>query len=409
MTSLSSAPPRHRYLYLDGVRGCAALMVALSHFILALHPAMLGGTQVPTHFAAAVALSHSPLVAFYNPQLGVTIFFVLSGFVLAASVADRPAWFPELAMRRWLRLALPILGSSLLVWPLARYQLFYNGPAATYTKSDWLAGNYLWIGFEPASMVNLVFQSFIDIFARAKHAYNPALWTMPIEFWGSLILFAGYALLPGVFAAREGGLLIGAFAVALLWQTRYAGFAYGLLLFEAMRAAQRLPPATLGRLATGAPWAGVGLLGAGILAGGMPYALNLPEPGLYEHIFLLLGPMLPRPVELLHDLGATMIVAGVLLWRPAQHLLERPLFVYLGRISFMLYLVHVPVLCSLISWLVLRLVPLMGYNRTSLLLLVVFYVTVIVLADLATRAFDEPAIRLSRQAGQALTACLRRG
>jgi peptidoglycan/LPS O-acetylase OafA/YrhL len=400
----SPSLPRHRYTYLDGVRGWAALMVALAHFVLAFHPALLGGGEKVAHFAASVPISRTMVIALYNPGLGVTIFFVLSGFVLAASVADRPAWFPELVVRRWLRLGLPILGTSLLIWPLARFALFHNAAAAPLALSDWLKGHYGWVAFAYPDLAGLVFQSLFDIFARSVHWYNPALWTMPTEFWGSIGLFAAYTVLRPLFAAG-GGTLVGALAVGLLWKTSFAGFAYGLLLFELTRLLPRLPGQRF--LSAAQPWAGYGVLATGIVLGGMPYLIDLEARLLYARLFLALAPHVAKPVELMHDLGALLIVAGVLLCRPAQRFLDTRFCQYLGRVSFMLYLVHVPILCSLIAWLLVRLAPVVEYNLLSAGLLVLFLALAFLLAELATRWIDVPSIRISRTAGQQITARLR--
>jgi peptidoglycan/LPS O-acetylase OafA/YrhL len=54
-----------------------------------------------------------------------------------------------------------------------------------------------------------------------------------------------------------------------------------------------------------------------------------------------------------HSLGAVIVIAAALYWRPAQNLLSAPASRMLGDLSFPLYLVHLPVMCSLTSWLLL--------------------------------------------------------
>jgi peptidoglycan/LPS O-acetylase OafA/YrhL len=74
----------------------------------------------------------------------------------------------------------------------------------------------------------------------------------------------------------------------------------------------------------------------------------------------------------------------------------------------MLYLVHVPLLCSLIAALLLRLAPLIGYNAATDVLLPLFLGLAIALGGVCTVAFDRPAQRLSRSIGPALRLSLRR-
>ena len=69
--------------FLDGVRGLAALIVVIHHYILAFFPAMFFGNSKINHFAGEHEYSTSPLQLFYNGSFAVCIFFVLSGFVLS--------------------------------------------------------------------------------------------------------------------------------------------------------------------------------------------------------------------------------------------------------------------------------------------------------------------------------------
>ena len=373
---------------LDGLRGLAALMVALSHYVLAFQPALLGGGSAVSHFPFSIAVSHTAAIALFNPELGVAIFFVLSGYVLAAGVTHDPAPLPELVLRRWVRLALPVLGTSLLIWPLAQWHLFRSVEAAGLAKSDWLRGNYAWLAFESNDLARLVWQSLFDLFARARHFYNPALWTMPTEFWGSVALFAGVAARRGL--GRNSawfGVSASLLVLACVWRTPYFGFPCGVALFEL----RRLLP--LVRL----PLGGAVLLMLGLLAGGTPYFIDLPFNGLYARLFLAMAPFIDNPVLLLHRVGAVCLVVACLFPGPLRRLLTGRACQFLGRISFMLYLVHVPLLCSAVVAGVLQLQPLLGYNAATAALLPVFLAVAVGLAVFCTRAIDEPSVRLSRR------------
>jgi peptidoglycan/LPS O-acetylase OafA/YrhL len=88
-----------RFLFLDGLRGVAAMMVVVFHLFTNLRPA----TRM--WFPAAIA------ALFLNGDLGVDIFFVLSGFVIAQSVRDGERslrYLGRFALRRSLRLDPPL-------------------------------------------------------------------------------------------------------------------------------------------------------------------------------------------------------------------------------------------------------------------------------------------------------------
>src|SRR5437867_2467947 len=97
-----SRVPGRRLVFLDALRGVAALAVVVLHM----------GPRGPF----APELSHvvpAPLIAIgARGFLGVEIFFVLSGFVIAMSMRDvriTPRFFGNFALRRSLRLDPPYL------------------------------------------------------------------------------------------------------------------------------------------------------------------------------------------------------------------------------------------------------------------------------------------------------------
>ena len=378
-----------RYAYLDGLRGVAALAVVLCHFVLAFQPALLSGKAGQGAAVAGTGLSRTPLVLFWSPDCAVHVFFVLSGFVLSSAMAGQPAGRPlarlgALLLRRWVRLAGPILGSSLLAWGVIQAGWLRNGPAAVLNGSDWLAMPFGWLAWQPNSLPVLVEQSLWGILATATHWWNPALWTMPVEFWGSAGVFAAYtALRPAPGWVRVAVLTAG---LAGLARFNAGGFAVGALLWES-----RMLLARPGRWAW---WGGAGAFAAGVLLGGAPYDL-LGTP--YWPAFVWASGWVAEPLLVAHRTGAALLVAAALAWPPLQWALTRPALLALGRVSFMVYLCHVIVLCSLASGLVLWLTPGWGYDAATGVALVTTLAVVLGIAAAMTWSVDAPATALSRR------------
>lgn len=399
----ASAADGARYAHLDGLRGVAALAVVFCHFAFAFQPALLSGNPAQGAAAAATGLSRTPLVLLWSPDCAVTVFFVLSGFVLSASVAEAPKDRPvlhlmALVLRRWVRLAGPILGSSLLIWAVVAAGGLRNAPAAAANGSGWLAMHFGWLAWQANSLPDLVLQSLFGIFATATHWWNAALWTMPVEFWGSVGIFAAYAALrraPGWGRVAlplliMAGLLAG---LAGAGAADGAGFAFGALLWEGRRWL-----AAPGGLAW---WGGAAAFAGGVVLGGMPYDL-LGTP--YWPGFVMASGWLAEPVLAAHRAGAGLLVLAALAWPPLGWLLRRAPVLALGRVSFMVYLCHIIVICAPASWIVLRLTPAWGYDAATVAAAVATLLILLPAAAAMTRLVDVPSIALSRRAGRALLA-----
>jgi peptidoglycan/LPS O-acetylase OafA/YrhL len=103
-----------RFLFLDGLRGIAAMMVVLFHLHDNLRPA------VQSWFPPALS------TLFLNGNLGVDIFFVLSGFVIAHSVSNgERSWnfLGRFGLRRSIRLDPPLWTTILIEIVLIRISL----------------------------------------------------------------------------------------------------------------------------------------------------------------------------------------------------------------------------------------------------------------------------------------------
>ncbi|MPT21584.1 MAG: DUF1624 domain-containing protein [Starkeya sp.] len=105
------APTSQRVLCLDGLRGVAACSVVAFHFFYAFTPAPFTDWG-----RTGFGLWDTPLAVLWNGHFAVALFFVLSGFVLAASAPRTAREAPALIGLRYLRLALPALVSSALAW-----------------------------------------------------------------------------------------------------------------------------------------------------------------------------------------------------------------------------------------------------------------------------------------------------
>jgi peptidoglycan/LPS O-acetylase OafA/YrhL len=391
-----------RLTALDGIRGLTALFVCFEHFAIGFDSALLDSVPKESHFPWDMALSHTVLSFVYDPDVG--LFFVLSGFVLAAATVAEPAPFWRLAVRRYIRLILPVFIVTILIFLLLHLGTFHNcAAAARLSGSGWMSYIYVPYCFtQPLGdmLFAVLFKLFIiklnGHFVTGQITYiltmqNPVLWTIPIELVGSLGVFLFYRLRGPYFAQPWACLLIALAAVVISWQSKYWGFGCGLAIFEL----RRVLLTTKGPHKTWAQPLGAALMAFGLWLSACPVVYEAP------HVFLihLLAPLpFHTGVDEIRHAGNALVIAAALFFRPAQRLLNTRLCQFLGRISFMMYLIQIPVLGAVGASVLVWVTPHFGYGAAFLAALLAFIGSNIVLAELFTRWLDRPAIRLSHMA-----------
>jgi peptidoglycan/LPS O-acetylase OafA/YrhL len=317
-----------RIIPLECLRGVAALVVVMAHTLSGLAP---DSTAYPR--------PGSLVFAALNGSAAVAFFFVLSGFVLPLSYfrGGQMRTIVVALVRRWPRLAGLTTGACVISWLLFATGAYHYQTAGMLSGSQWLQtmGNALFpVDFAPA-VTDAVRQGSVSAFFAGDTYYDPVLWTMRFEMAGSVVSLLLATLLLN--APRAPGLIVAGLVAAGLYalDSRMVGFVVGTYFGHWLQG--RAPSLALWQAALmimlslvllGVPWNGA----VGVYA---PLATVLPSNDV---------------VPLLWDAGACLLIGAVLGCRDVGALLSTPLAVLLGRISFPVYLVHFPILCSLGSW-----------------------------------------------------------
>ena len=305
---------------------------------------------------------------------------------------------------------MPLTAVGVYAWLIPKLGLNFSQQAAFLAKSDWLAEEYSRISPTFSELIRLIYQSAFSLLisrnigGETAQYYNSNLWTMPIEFLGSVGLFTFYKLFLTPFVPyRTGQLILVSALVYGLWNTPFYGFPVGacLFIFQELIGSYQIEWRNPVRHAALASVGLASLLG-GLILGGTPFELNLPDHGFYASLALAINPftMPLSAITVMHNIGACLLVISVILFAPVQRALESRLFQFLGKISFMVYLLQVPILCSLCAWIVLTFTPQLGYNSAVCAAALAYMMTLIPLACAFTILFDIPAIRASRVLGR---------
>ena len=268
----------------------------------------------------------------------VAIFFVLSGFILSLPFArDRSASRILVSLlKRWPRLAGLTTVACLLAWGLMALSHDNYKTAAHVIGSKWTAthGNAPLEG-QDISILSALREGLYTALLFGKVHFDSPLWTMRIELFGS---FAVFLAAPLLFALRSWPLRLGLIAAAML----LAGTAYPLTyltdfltgtLLAMLFAENRLPHI---------PNAAAALLALVSL-----YLFSFT----YEQTLLIHAPIkavMPQgdTSHFIWDIGAAFIIL-VLLGNPAlRRIFSQTWAVWLGLLSFPIYLLHGPIMLS---------------------------------------------------------------
>ncbi len=299
-TRLPMQPPVERLAFLDGLRGWAALAVLLYYVFAQGFP--------PNAFAK----SELSKIVLFNGPYAVKLFFAISGVSLSLPYFARPTaqTFVRLASGRYFRLAIPVFALCFLVQiaMLAGWPVPVDERPAVFREI---------LNFDPTWGHLLGFGLF-DVFLQydKTQTYAGPLWTMQIEFTGSLFVLLLLFLLPSRRLRIGACALLAAILSAI--GSDMAFFVIGLLI------AGHIGSLSAGGMRHLAPIA----LFCGVVGPILVPALRL---GGFMDGFCTMA----APVLLLIGVIGTPAMRGFLSNRVSR---------VLGHLSFPLYLIHCPIL-----------------------------------------------------------------
>lgn len=324
----------------EGVRGLASVAVLFGHLVIAFWPVLYSpGHPLMAIYPKAVRwLAEGPTRVAFDSQYAVALFFILSGFVLSVSTFrnPNPLTLPSAAARRYARLVVPAAVSVAVAYYLLKRGFMSNQRAAvemevaTGLQHQWLTYFY---NFK-ASSAGAVKDAFWDAFFVGQSRYNPNLWTMAVELAGSFLVYAFVALFGGLRNRWLFYLAVGAVFV-LTVRVYMLDFLIGVLLADLYARNERLAR----------PFRLPGVVGLAVVAAAA-YAISVKPAGEYKSEYPIVAkPVLKREV---YETAAGLALIGATAFCPLLRRLFgcRPL-VFLGKLSFGLYLVHLVLICSL--------------------------------------------------------------
>ena len=338
-----------RLAYLETLRGIAALTVVFSHILAA---ANFQGRAAGLILAAI----GSPLSLLINGRGAVIFFFTLSGYVLMlrALETNDTGTISRGALKRWPRLAGPVLASTLLSWALWHFGLYFHAAAATIAGNDWLLhfANGSLNPRDPPDMrlFAAIRQGAWSTFIHGADSFNSSLWTMSYELAGSFAIFLAAFLVIMVRGRliAVAAILIAVFGAMAWYDLLYVPFGVGLALAWLHAGRGRALPYPASAILICCAVYGFGYRGGAVTYTWLPSV----------------GPETDA-LTLVFTVASAALIHGITAWPRARRGLSGRVGRLLGSLSFPIYLIHVPVILSLGCATLVALQPNWGGNVAS--------------------------------------------
>ena len=308
-------------------------------------------------------------------------FFVLSGFVLSHKffLEKNHAIITESAAKRYVRLVVPVACSVFLAFILMKLSLFYNKQAGNLSGSEWLGEFWR---FTP-NFMDALNQTFVGAFFSNAFDYNMTLWSIAYELFGSFLVFGFLAL----FGKMKNRYWAYVFAIIFFFQTYYLAFILGVLLSDLMAhrylIISKFDKTRLIR---------TGLLFFGLFLGSYPSGRSV-DGTFYA---FMNKPYLADSGVLYHIIGASLLILVLLDSKKMQKIFSFRYLLFLGEISFAMYLLHFIILGSFSSFVFLELEPHLPYLGAFLTSFILSVGLIFAVSYLMYLYVDKKAVRLSK-------------
>ncbi|KFZ18230.1 hypothetical protein V501_01329 [Pseudogymnoascus sp. VKM F-4519 (FW-2642)] len=290
-------------------------------------------------------------------QSAVAIFFVLLGFVNSlktiqlarcGAFTDALTTLSSSSFRRAGRLVIPSMAVTMIAWALCQVGAFQ---AAHRGHIDWLRRT----SPEPSASWLAAGQDLVrgltSTWLSDSNSYDPDLWTVKHLFKGTLLVYT--TLLVTISVTPRSRLFVEIMLYISSWHDGHAlirmNVFAGMILAELSVMTSR--PSSRQR-----PFLAcvLGISGLYLLSYPRQNAYYAPWSRHLKHLGAVLFPQFAKDYRYWQGLGAQMLCAAILLSPSARRALSNRTLVWLGQISFPVYLLHGTLIRTVLAWVILR-------------------------------------------------------
>lgn len=184
--------------YLDGLRGVAAFIVYITHFVVNWFPSMRNtyGASEDDHYFVQLPI----IRVLFHGVTAVTIFFIISGYALSYNTLKKIAGgnkaevldaLSSSIFRRCFRLYMPVMVNTFICMLLS-HNGYFQGDAegwnTTPPKLDTFKLQF-WDWWAHQQVIMYPLLSYEETLQTYSPPYNGHLWTIPLEIRGSFVVY----------------------------------------------------------------------------------------------------------------------------------------------------------------------------------------------------------------------------
>lgn len=332
---------KKRILWIDGMKGIACIGILIHHFFVGFLPATYYGADAVSHLQTNFeeTFSQSPFSFILNGNFWVCIFCIVSAFLLSYKVMnnDKKEKVSTSILNRYFKLVLPLFIVSLIVYLLLSLNLFRNIAASDITKSTWLASYYN----HEETFINVLKTSFIDVWFIGNSDFSTAFWMLSILFNGGIVAIV-LSEIQWKFGKKSIIFYIIISFIFLYLKSYFLVFSLGVIIAYLFKYNYTLKKHKI---------IPIFLILFGIILAGFPSGV---EPTNFYKYLNFEATEYGKDV-IWHIFASALVMYGIMNIDLIKKILSCNILKKLGSISYSIYLIHIPIMFSVSSYMFIKL------------------------------------------------------
>ncbi|KAL5412843.1 hypothetical protein PMIN04_009673 [Paraphaeosphaeria minitans] len=345
--------------WIDGLRGVASFMVVCGHLCTAFVPWLHSPANDANTAPQVLQLPFFRLAV--GGRSAVALFFLITGYVNSIGPIGRSRagntdaafhGIAKSALARSGRLILPTIIATALTWFMANINAYHM---TKHVDSTWIRQG--WHRQEPTlgAALGSLFKAEVDTWTVGWDEYDGTQWTLHLFLEGSMLVYM--TMFATVLVKPKARYIIYAVLYLYFWQLgeglavgalKGLNIVFGMFVAELHNhykdTATSVLPAPIPAL----------MIIAGLFMAGFPQ--DSPQNARWSDSmanFMEAITVEKTDIRRYWDhMGGATVLLGIFFSRNARRLLTSPIFNFLGRVSFPVYLMHNTFIKSVLTWMV---------------------------------------------------------